>query len=236
MAIISFNQPLKNDFFLLKISGKYKADMGQFFMIRKDSQSMFLNRPMSVYDIKKDGIIFLYQVVGKGTSVLASCKKGDEISIYGPYGHGFPLNVKGSIALVGGGTGIAPLFYALKQLRKNKKLKFIHVYLGLQKKNEFESNFNDYTDSLIVHYGGFITDYIQYEKYNVIFSCGPLKMLEKIDRQAKNHGIEHYVSLEGRMACGIGACLACAIQTKNGNKHICKDGPVFKGEEIFYYE
>lgn len=233
MAIISFNQPLKNNFFLIKIYGKYKAEMGQFFMIRKDSQSMFLNRPMSVYDIEDDGIIFLYQIIGKGTSILANCKKGDDIIIHGPYGHGFPLKVKGNIALVGGGTGIAPLFYSLKQLKKNTKISLLHVFLGLQKKNEFESAFSRYTDHLVVNYGGFITDHIQYEKYNVIFSCGPEIMMKKIDQQAKIYHIEHYLSLECRMACGVGACLACSYQTRQGNKRICKDGPVFKGEDIF---
>jgi len=234
MAIVAFNQQLKNNFYLLKIAGKYKADMGQFYMIRKDNPSMFLGRPMSVYDIEKDGIIFLYQVVGRGTSVLANCKKGETISINGPYGHGFPFDVNGSIALVGGGTGIAPLFFALKQLRKSNKMNVIDVFLGLQKKNDFESTFDYYSDRLIVVYGGFITDYIQYEHYNIIFSCGPEIMMKKIEQQSRIYHIEHYVSIEKRMACGVGACLVCSCQTKEGNKRVCKDGPVFRGEEIFY--
>jgi dihydroorotate dehydrogenase electron transfer subunit len=236
MAIVSFNQQLKNNFYLIKIAGKYKADMGQFYMIRKDSQSMFLSRPMSVYDIEKDGIIFLYQVVGKGTSILANCKKGETITINGPYGHGFPFEVNGSIALVGGGTGIAPLFFTLKQLRKSNKVDIIDVFLGLEKKNEFESTFDDYTDHLTVNYGGFITDYIQYDQYNIIFSCGPEIMMKKIEQQSKIYHIEHYVSMEKRMACGVGACLVCSCRTKEGNKRICKDGPVFRGRDIFYNE
>ena len=236
MAIVSFNQPLKNKFYLMKVAGNYEAEMGQFFMIRKDSQSMFLNRPMSVYDIEDDAIVFLYKVVGKGTAILADCKKGEEIIINGPYGHGFPVEVKGNIALVGGGTGIAPLFYALKQIKKNNRMDIIHVFLGLQKKNEFESMFKDYADHLTVNYGGFITDYIQYEQYNVIFSCGPEIMMEKIEKQAKIFHIDHYLSMEGRMACGVGACLVCTCKTKKGNQRICKDGPVFRGEDILYHE
>src|SRR6056297_2832327 len=163
MALIEYNKPLECNFYQLKISGKYTAQMGQFFMIRKDSQSMFLNRPMSVYDLENDGITFLYKKIGKGTTVLAYCKKGDEISIYGPYGNNFPIEVKGGIALVSGGTGIAPLFYVSKQLKKYCKNTTIHVFLGLQEENEFEASFKNYTDLLQVNYGGFITDYIPYE-------------------------------------------------------------------------
>mgnify|MGYP006310610359 FL=1 len=129
MALISWNQPLKNDFYLMKIAGCYSAEMGQFFMLRKDSQHMFLGRPMSVYDIEQDGILFLYRVTGQGTICLSNSKKGDTISIHGPYGQGFPKHVQGNIALVGGGTGIAPLFYCLKQLREIAAVQKIDVYL-----------------------------------------------------------------------------------------------------------
>jgi len=234
MAIITYNQKLKNNFFILKISGNYKADIGQFFMIRVDSQSMFLSRPMSVYDIEKDGILFLYKIIGKGTTVLASYKTGDPISINGPYGHGFPYEINGNLALVGGGTGIAPLFFTLKKLKINNKINTIHVYLGLEKNNSFESHFQRYADNLVVKYGGFITDYIQYEKYQTIFSCGPEVMMEKIEKKSKIYHIEHYVSLEKRMACGVGACLVCSCKTKKGNFRVCKDGPVFSGRDIFY--
>ena len=233
MAIILYNKPLKNNFYLLKVSGKYKADCGQFFMIRKDSQSMFLSRPMSIFDLEEDGIIFLFQVIGKGTAVLADCKKNDEITINGPYGKGFPLNVSGNIALIGGGTGIAPLFYAIKQLKFFHNNINIDAFLGLQKKNNFEYYFKNYADFLKVNYGGFITDYVQFDKYNVIFSCGPEPMMKTIEKQAKNFNAEHYLSMENRMACGVGACLACSFKTKKGNKRVCKDGPVFKGSDIF---
>jgi dihydroorotate dehydrogenase electron transfer subunit len=234
MALVEYNKTLKSNFYLLKISGKYKAKMGQFFMIKKDSQFMFLNRPMSVYDLENDGIIFLYKKIGKGTAILAECKSGDEINIYGPYGNGFPIEVKGNIALVGGGTGIAPLFYAIKQLKKYHKGYKIHTFLGLQAKSDFESSFGLYSDYLKVTYGQFITDYIQYEKYNTIFSCGPELMMKKIEKQASKLNIEHYVSLEKRMACGVGACLVCTCQTINGNKRVCKDGPVFRGKDVFW--
>jgi len=234
MAIVAYNQKLKNNFFLLKILGNYKADIGQFFMIHKDSQSMFLSRPMSVYDIEKDGILFLYKIIGKGTTILAACKAGDPISINGPYGHGFPYNIKGNLALVGGGTGIAPLFFTLKNLKNNNKINSIHVYLGLEEKNDFENCFQKYTNNLIVKYGGFITDYIQYKQYQTIFSCGPEIMMKKIQKKSQIYHIEHYVSLEKRMACGIGACLVCSCKTKKGNLRVCKDGPVFPGGDIFY--
>ena len=233
MALIKYNKPLKDNFYLLKIDGKYKAIMGQFFMIRKDSQAMFLNRPMSVYDLEDDGIIFLYKKVGKGTAVLADCKRGDKINIYGPYGNGFPIEVKKNIALVGGGTGIAPLFFTLKQLKKHCKEYTVDIFLGLQGKNDFESAFELYADYLLVNYGQFITDFVPYEKYNTIFSCGPESMMKKIEKQARRFNIDHYVSLEKRMACGVGACLVCTCQTKKGNKRVCKDGPVFSGKDIF---
>ncbi|MDD2353717.1 MAG: dihydroorotate dehydrogenase electron transfer subunit [Atribacterota bacterium] len=234
MALVSFNKPLKNNYYLLKIAGKYHAQIGQFFMIRKNSQEMFLSRPMSVYDLEEDGVTFLYCINGKGTAVLAKCRIGDEITINGPYGNGFPTNISGNLALVGGGTGIAPLFYALKKLQGNPEVKNIDVFLGLQQKNVFESYFQKLSNLLEINYGGYITDYIPYQKYNIIFSCGPEIMMRKIEEKARNYNIKHYLSLEKRMACGVGACLVCSCQTKNGNARACKDGPVFLGKDIFY--
>ncbi len=236
MPVIVFNQPLKNQYYLLKIDGEYHAEMGQFYMIRVDSQAMFLARPMSIHDIAKDGILFLYQVSGKGTAALASCKPGDHITVHGPYGHGFPSDVTGHIALVGGATGIAPLFYTVKQLRKINRISAVDIYLGLHERNEFEDGFRPYADFLKIDYGGFITDHILYERYQVIFSCGPESMMKKIEHQAKTFHIAHYISLERRMACGVGACLVCSCQTMEGNKRVCREGPVFRGEEIFYHE
>ncbi|MFA7575439.1 MAG: dihydroorotate dehydrogenase electron transfer subunit, partial [Arcobacteraceae bacterium] len=197
-------------------------------------QEMFLSRPMSVYDLEDDGITFLYCVTGKGTAVLAKCRIGDEITINGPYGNGFPTDISGNLALVGGGTGIAPLFYTLKSLQDNPKINKIDVFLGLQKKNVFESDFQKLSHYLEINYGGYITDYIPYQEYNIIFSCGPEIMMRKIEENARNYNIKHYLSLEKRMACGVGACLVCSCQTKNGNARVCKDGPVFLGKDIFY--
>lgn len=233
MGMILKNEELIEDIFMLEIEGKYEGKAGQFYMIKVDNTPYpLLSRPVSIFEITPDSIKFLYKVVGEGTKILSEKKKGDLISIRGPYGNGFP-SAKGKVALVGGGMGAAPLYETAKQLMQDHEVNAVDLYLGFSHEIILEDSWRKVCSSFLYDIGGIITDHVDVSKYDVILSCGPDIMMRKLSEQGKRAGVPVYVSVESHMACGIGACLACSCQTKYGNKKVCKDGPVFLGEDIY---
>jgi len=111
MANIIYNKRLTDEYYLIKIEQKNDAKMGQFCMLRAWDNDPLLSRPLSIFDRDSSSMTFLYKIIGKGTEIMSTLKENDEIICYGPYGNNFP-NIKGKIAMVGGGVGIAPLYYA----------------------------------------------------------------------------------------------------------------------------
>lgn len=208
--------------------------MGQFFMLRCWDFDPLLSRPISIYDVKNGLVKFLYQVVGKGTEKLSRLKAKDEVTLQGPYGNGFPYLEKENIILVGGGMGIAPLYYAAKELYRINSNRQIEIYLGARENNSIMEKFKDEFLNVKINIGGLITKDIDYKKDYIIFTCGPEIMMKIISEEGKSRGMKVYASVEKRMACGVGACLGCTCKTTKGNKRTCKDGPVFLGEEIVY--
>jgi dihydroorotate dehydrogenase electron transfer subunit len=166
---------------------------------------------------------------------VSRMKKGDEIQVFGPLGNGFDItSLKGKIAVIGGGIGIAPLLYLTKKIGKNSD-----VFLGYKDSVYIAEEFEKYSNNTIivtedgsVGKRGYVTDYVDFEKYDVVVTCGPEIMMNKIIDKCKEKKIKCYVSLERRMACGLGACLGCTVETVNGNMRACKDGPVFSSEEL----
>lgn len=231
MAEVLVNQAVSKDFYLMKVKGSYQAQMGQFCMLRAWDEIPVMSRPISIYDVDREGISFLYKVVGQGTEAFARLKPGDEIRIDGPYGHGFPM-VQGKVALVGGGVGIAPLYYTAKMLKAAGNA--VDCYLGFTSASMLEDEYGLAADSLTVNVGGYIVDDVPVEKYDYIFTCGPRVMMEILAQRVKGTQAQLYVSMENRMACGVGACLVCSCKTAAGNKKVCKDGPVFLAEEVFF--
>ena len=204
---------------------------GQFYLLRAWQESPLLGRPISVFDYSQGRVEFVFKVVGKGTKILAQLKVKDELQLQGPYGNGFP-DVEGKILLVGGGLGNAPLHATAKRMKE--KGQDVDLILGFAEsiymKEEFDTAANQ-TDFVV---GGLVTEGLEMSGYGAVFTCGPHPMMEAVVKMAHDAGIASYVSIEKRMACGIGACLVCTCKTKSGNKKTCKDGPVFEGEEIFY--
>ncbi len=230
MATVLKNEAVGQGFYLLKASGVYEAQMGQFCMLRAWDQYPVLSRPISIFDCDEEGISFLYKVIGQGTELLAQLQVGDDIDVQGPYGHGFPV-VQGKVALVGGGIGVAPLYYAAKQLKQQGAV--VDLYLGFNEEALLQEEFAAVCDHLTVNIGGYITDEIQPADYDVIMTCGPQIMMKVLAEKTKGTAAQLYVSMENRMGCGVGACLVCSCKTSGGNKKVCKDGPVFKAEEVF---
>ena len=222
-----------------------KAKPGQFTMVRcSDKTDPLLRRPLSFHKITKTGFELLYEVVGKGTEILSKKKKGETLSVLGPLGNGFNVTSQDASFLVAGGMGIAPLLELARQLKKNTSK--LAVFIGAKTKGHIvcaedfknlDAEIHVSTEDGSMGYKGLITDLLSEKiKSNAncpaIYACGPKAMLKSVSEIAKSCKTPCQVSLEARMACGTGACLGCAVETKNGFKMACKDGPVFNGEDI----
>ena len=210
---------------------------GQFVNIKLDS--MFLRRPISIYDWDDETLTIIYKVVGQGTETMAQIKEGTELDCLVGLGNGFDTSVSGeNPVLIGGGVGIPPMYGLLKKLIAEGKNP--SVILGFNTKDEIfeESEFlslckNVYVTTVDGSHGikGFVTDALKNIDYSYFYTCGPMPMFKAIEATAKGSG---QFSFEERMGCGFGACMGCTCKTKYGNKRICKDGPVLVREEIVW--
>lgn len=222
------NKYIGEDMYFMKVEGRFEAKMGQFYMLRAWDTYPLLSRPISVHDVDENSISFLYKVVGEGTKIFSSLKENDEIKLEGPYGNGYE-KVKGKVALVGGGIGIAPLYLVAKNIEE------CDVYLGFRNESILEEEYRSVCNEVHVAIGDtFVTDILDVEKYDYILTCGPTPMMEKLVKMTEGTNTKIMVSLENHMACGVGACLVCTCKTKFGNKKTCKDGPVFWGEDVIF--
>ena len=222
---------------------------GQFISMYTNDGSKLLPRPISICEIdRRQGMLrVVYRVTGEhtGTEEFSRMKAGDTLPVIGPLGNGFPLEAaKGKKAfLMGGGIGVPPILELSRQLDCEKQI--IMGYRDSQTflKEEFEENGTVYisTEDGSVGTKGNVMDAIREHQLNadIIYACGPTPMLRAIKAYAEEKGIPCYLSLEERMACGIGACLACVCKSKEidhhshvHNKRICKDGPVFLSTEV----
>ena len=236
MGKIRSNKKVDQDFYLMTVEQENDAHMGQFYMLRAWDTYPVLSRPISVFDADKETVSFLYKVVGKGTEMLSQLEAEAEITLDGPHGNGFPeLAGKKKIALVGGGVGIAPLFLAAKTYKAADPEIQVDIYLGFSGEPILIDEYREVADNVTVNVGGFVTDDIDPCAYDAICTCGPGIMMKVLYEKCQKVGATAplYVSMENRMACGIGACLVCTCKTSGGNKKVCKDGPVFLGSEVF---
>ena len=221
-----------------------EAKPGQFISVYSNDDSKLLPRPISICEIdrEKGRLRIVYRVVGYGTKEFSGCKAGDTLEIMGPLGNGYTLK-KDKAILVAGGIGVPPLFGAARQCGKNAT-----VAVGFRNKDfviledDFHAAGCDLriaTDDGSYGHHGLVIDLIQDVHPDKIFACGPKVMLRAVTEFAKAHNIPCEISLEERMACGIGACLGCAVELydENGETymgHVCKDGPVFPAERVVF--
>lgn len=220
---------------------------GQFAEIKVDgSPSTFLRRPISInyVDRERNEVWFLIQLIGDGTRHLGQSAIGDKINVVMPLGNSFttPANVSESVLLIGGGVGTAPMLYLGEQLlKKGCKPTFL---LGARSANdllqldEFQKLGEVYTTTEDGSMGekGYVTQHSILSKlhFDRIYTCGPKPMMISVAKYAKENQIECEVSLENTMACGIGACLCCVENTKEGHLCVCKDGPVFNINKLLW--
>ena len=226
------------------ISAKEIADIakpGQFVQVKVDG--FMLRRPISLAGIENGNIRLIFEVKGEGTASLANIKEGDSLDILGPLGHGFTMLPKDKkVILIGGGIGTPPMVPLAKYYDNAKAIIGFRSAENVILKEEFKDVTvctNDGSEGV----KGFVTDalinILEIEKPDMIYACGPNVMLEGIAKIANEKNIECEVSLEERMACGVGACLGCACKTKShdgtsSHAHVCKDGPVFNSKEVIF--
>lgn len=218
---------------------------GQFINIFSNDGSKLLPRPISICEINKDygTIKVVYRVVGAGTKEFSQLIIGDDVEVMGPLGNGFPLE-EGKAIVVGGGIGVPPMYELAKQLPGD-----VIAVMGYRDDDLFlTEDFTDVASDLIIATDdgsvgthGTVVDAMKENELDadVIYACGPKPMLRAVAEYAAEHDIKCYVSMEERMACGVGACLGCVCQSTEkddhshvNNKRVCKDGPVFLSTEV----
>lgn len=227
------------------------AQPGQFVMIRTGiGKDPLLRRPFSIHQTSDGGRIQIYfKVVGRGTEILAQVRENQKISVLGPLGRGFRLNLGAPAIIVGGGLGIAPmLFLAKENCRLKNKISDDIVLLGARDKSELEPILADFRhlgirlltatyDGSLGHHG-FVPELMQSVSLPPgcnVYACGPEPMMAGIYRICKSQDIPCQVSVESPMACGMGACLGCSRPAKDGGyTHVCLNGPVFDAEELLW--
>ena len=217
---------------------------GQFVQVRVDgSPSTYLRRPISIHDVDahQNDITLLVQQVGEGTRHMATAEQGDTVNMVLPLGNGFSLPEKGeNVLLVGGGIGIAPLYYFAKVLvekgiRPTLLLggKSKSDLIRLEDYRQFGETFVTTEDGSLGE-KGFVTQHSVWQKqsFDKIYVCGPKPMMKAVAKLADAKSTWCEVSLENLMACGLGACLCCVEDTVDGHVCVCKEGPVFNTRRL----
>lgn len=234
----------------IRTEASMSAKPGQFISMYTEDGSKLLPRPISICEIDREDkkLRVVYRTTGKntGTEQFSRLRGGDTIPVIGPLGNGFPVEeAKGRrVFLIGGGIGVPPILELAKQMVCQKKqivagYRDRHTFL----KEEFEENGEVYisTEDGSTGTRGNVLDAIREHELeaDIIYACGPAPMLRAIKEYAEEKNIVCYVSLEERMACGIGACLGCVVKTSKKDPHsnvhnsrVCKDGPVFLATEV----
>ena len=220
---------------------------GQFVhMLLPGFGAHILRRPFSVYNACENGVIeIIYQTVGQGSAYLSEIGPGVECSVIAPLGRGWQAG-DGKSLIVGGGVGAAPLFmFAKKLIAEGREL---DVVLGAQSADMLVTR-ADYakllgrdpliaTDDGSLGHKGFCTDPVREAlgsgEYANVYCCGPVPLMHAVSSVADELGVACWVSMEKRMACGVGACLSCVVETCSGKRRSCVDGPVFNAKELVW--
>ena len=230
---IKTNEQIAKNVYRMQLGGDTTGILpGQFVNIRVADQ--FLRRPISVCNIADGILTIIYKVVGVGTEAMSHLPVGTQLDVLTVLGNGYDLSKAGDKPLlVGGGVGVPPMYMLARQLREMGKA--VRVILGFNTKEEvfYEEEFRSLGCEVVVttvdgSHGikGFVTNALD-GKQSYYYTCGPLPMIKALLQAAGTNG---EVSMEERMGCGFGACMGCTIQTTQGPKRVCKEGPVFPAE------
>ncbi|MGA1863540.1 MAG: dihydroorotate dehydrogenase electron transfer subunit [bacterium] len=265
MGVIIQNTKKAPDHYMISINqqGDHPGPKpGQFYMIRCSTcTDPLLRRPLSLHSYfrEKEGntyrLDFLYRVIGNGTRLLSRMRPGDSLEVFGPLGNGFEITQSIEYALiVAGGIGVAPLPYLAECLMKKQGHPAARILIGaklsehilaLERFEGLGMETSIYTEDGKMGIKGFVTDNLDQalehclKKKSMVFACGPTGMLAKVARQCISRGIPCQVSLDRRMACGVGACQGCVVRAADTSssinkiyKRVCIDGPVFQANDL----
>jgi dihydroorotate dehydrogenase electron transfer subunit len=261
---IKSNREIAEGHYLLTVQLPFEfatPQPGQFVMLRiKGRGEPFLGRPLSVYDFHRhsERVIceILYKVIGKGTQLLSKMRVRDVVEVLGPLGHPFTLaSPKKNIVLIAGGMGIAPMTFLAAHYRSSKigsRTKII-CYAGARdieslagiERMQVLSELKICTDNGSRGYHGFVTELFKKDipsydaRKTVAYACGPRPMLKQMATILQKKPIPCEVSLEERMACGVGVCLGCVTAVKDGKgkrkyERVCTEGPVFNINDVIW--
>ena len=224
----------------LKLSGIGDAEIAPGTFVNVKVPGRFLRRPISVCDIDGDVLTLVFRIVGKGTEDMSNMKPGETADVLLELGRGYDCSKAGEKPLlVGGGAGIPPMYYLAKQLLAQGKE--VTVILGFNTASEqfYVQEFEALGAKTIVTTAdgsagvtGFVTDALP-EEFTYFYACGPLPMEKALYKKTEAFG---EFSLEERMGCGFGACMGCSMETADGAKRICRDGPVFSREVLLWQD
>lgn len=224
-----------------------EARPGQFVNFYLSGGGHLLPRPISICEKEEGSLRFVFRVSGEGTRLLSLLQEGDPVTISTPLGNGFPVEGQAGkrVLLVGGGIGVPPLLETAKALKKNGAEPV--MVMGYRSEPFLQEEFSSLgalsmaSEDGSAGVKGTVVDAMRAGDLtgDVLFACGPKPMLRAVASYAKEKGMECFVSMEERMACGVGACLACVCETAKEDPHfhtktarVCKDGPVFSSEEV----
>ncbi|MCB2225682.1 MAG: dihydroorotate dehydrogenase electron transfer subunit [Desulfarculaceae bacterium] len=251
-AKVLANRPVGPGVYLITLKAPAiaaKARPGQFVMLRvSPGAEPLLARPFSIHGVEGESVLVLYQVVGRGTRLLAQAAEGQELVMWGPLGRGFELSGASRPVLVGGGMGIAPLAFAAQRLSEmGQETSLLYGMAGAKGFEPLMETFDARLDPEKVTLGyasedgsiglkGLVTALLKEtlaQKPGAVLTCGPTPMLKAVATLAREHGAKCQVSLEAPMACGVGACLGCAIPAAAGGYvRACQEGPVMDAELV----
>ena len=240
--------------FLRLKSPRIAADLmpGQFVHVRVPTlEASALRRPFSVFDAVGDEVTVLYKNVGRGTAALNRVGEGETLPVLGPLGHGFPLKCGGEALMVGGGFGVAPLYFLARKFAEAAGMPRPRLFVGGRTKDDllaldrFEQlgvEIQVATNDGSAGVKGLVTDPLDEALSELrhrgrafeLFACGPEGMLRAVAMRATGTGSKGWISMDRRMICGVGACYACIQKTVRGNSRCCIEGPVFAAEDLVW--
>ena len=228
------------------------AAPGQFVHLKVPAlEASALRRPFSIYNAADGELELLYKTVGRGTAAMHAIAAGEKVRVLGPLGRGFPIDCTGEALLVGGGFGVAPLYFLARQLLAAGKAAAVRLFVGGRTKNDIlcRDRFaalgvevtvatNDGSDGV----KGLVTDPLDDRLVALrergddfeLFACGPDPMLKAVAMRATGTGAKGWISMDRHMVCGVGACYACIQKTVRGNSRCCIEGPVFAAHDLVW--
>jgi dihydroorotate dehydrogenase electron transfer subunit len=251
-AEILENHALSSDIYRLILQLPAEQNLvlspGQFIMLScPGPESVYLKRPLSVAWFANNELHLLYRILGKGTHNLSLLKTGQTIDLIAPCGKAFSLPPKGNLLFMAGGMGVAPLSFLCQQALQSNLFSELYFFYGTSQSSDripftFEEDsrvhFFHHSDYLQGHYQDHILSFFLNQKLSQNFiqaySCGPTLMIKNFSEWCSSNGLPLQVSLEKHMACGMGSCFGCSIQTRQGMQSVCHDGPVFNHQDILW--